>query len=85
MEIRTQKNYNFETRKEVFGISIKVEGGRKYCKYPVGYQNFCTLSEAEQAKIEVSKLLANGSEIIYASGESKGVNKSEYVKINSNR
>lgn len=81
METRTNRNLKFDTGEIVFGISIRVDGGHKYCKYPVGYQSFKTLGEAVQAKENVLQILSNGGSIVYPSGVSKGVNATEPVKI----
>lgn len=36
MKVRTQQNFNRKTNETVFGISIMPDGGRRYCKYPIG-------------------------------------------------
>ena len=40
MKVRTQQNFNRKTRETVFGISIMPDGGRRYCKYPIGHQEY---------------------------------------------
>lgn len=81
MEIRTQPNFNFETGEYVFGLSIRVEGGRRYCKYPAGHQNYKTITEANEAKKKVLEQLNNGAHLYYGKNGTAGINKPEYVKI----
>lgn len=40
MKVRTQQNFNQKTHETVFGISIMPDGGRRYCKYPIGHQEY---------------------------------------------
>lgn len=40
MKVRTQQNFNRKTYETVFGISIMPDGGRRYCKYPIGHQEY---------------------------------------------
>lgn len=56
MEIRTQPNFNFETGEEVFGLSIRIDGGRRYCKYPAGHQNYKTIGDASEAAAKMMGL-----------------------------
>lgn len=81
MEIRTIKNYNFETEETVFGISIRVDGGHRYCKYPVGHQGYKTMTEAADAKKKAIEQIRNGAHLEYGKNGSSGINKAEYVKI----
>lgn len=81
MEIRTQPNFNFETGEEVFGLSIRIDGGRRYCKYPAGHQNYKTITEATEAKKKVLEQLKNGAHLDYGKNGTVGINKPEYVKI----
>lgn len=71
MKVRTQQNFNRKTRETVFGISIMPDGGRRYCKYPIGHQ----------AMKDVQKILDNGGRLVYSPKGSAGINKNEYVKI----
>lgn len=81
MEIRTIKNYNLETEETVFGVSIRVDGGHRYCKYPAGHQGYKTMSEATEAKEKIMEQIRNGAHLEYGNNGSVGINKSEYVKI----
>lgn len=81
MEVRINKNYNFKTSEDLFGLSLRVDGGHRYCKYPMEHQDYKTVTEASKAKGEVSKQFANGATILYPNNLSKGINKSEPVKI----
>lgn len=81
MEIRTQPNFNFETGEGVFGLSIRIDGGRRYCKYPAGHQNYKTITEATEAKKKVLEQLKNGAHLDYGKNGTVSINKSEYVKI----
>lgn len=81
MEVRINKNYNLETNEDLFGLSLKVDGGHRYCKYPIEHQEYKTITDAHKAKGEVSKQFAEGAIIIYPNNLSKGINKSEPVKI----
>lgn len=81
MDIRTQPNYNRKTREEVFGISIRINGGRRYCKYPIGHQNYKTIGDAYAASVEIMKRILAGARIEYGVGGSAGIDKNEYVKI----
>lgn len=45
MKVRTQQNFNRKTRETVFGISIMPDGGRRYCKYPIGHQEYFEAQE----------------------------------------
>lgn len=49
MKVRTQQNFNRKTRETVFGISIMPDGGRRYCKYPIGHQEYKDYTQAHQA------------------------------------
>lgn len=40
MKVRTQQNFNRKTNETVFGISIMPDGGKRYCKYPIGHQEY---------------------------------------------
>lgn len=81
MEIRTQPNFNFETGEEVFGLSIRIDGGRRYCKYPAGHQNYKTIGDASEAAAKMMGRISNGAHIEYGKNGSSGINKVEYVKI----
>lgn len=81
MKIRVQPNYDRKTNEDLFGISIMLDGGRTYCKYPLGHQSYKTKCEAESAKNEVLQILNNGGSISYGINGSAGINKSEYIKI----
>lgn len=48
MKVRTQQNFNRKTRETVFGISIMPDGGRRYCKYPIGHQEYKDYTQAHQ-------------------------------------
>ena len=60
MKVRTQQNFNRKTRETVFGISIMPDGGRRYCKYPIGHQEYKDYTQAHQAMKDVQKILDNG-------------------------
>ena len=75
MKVRTQQNFNRKTRETVFGISIMPDGGRRYCKYPIGHQEYKDYTQAHQAMKDVQKIL------VYSPKGSAGINKNEYVKI----
>ncbi|WP_321424868.1 hypothetical protein [uncultured Bacteroides sp.] len=85
MKIRVQSNYDRKTDEDIFGIGIMLDGGRTYCKYPLGHQSYKTYSEAENAKNEVLQILRNGGSISYGINGSTGINKSEYVKIENSK
>ena len=72
MKVRTQQNFNQKTHETVFGISIMPDGGRRYCKYQIGHQEY---------KDDVQKILDNGGRLVYSPKGSAGINKHEYVKI----
>lgn len=57
MKVRTQQNFNRKTRETVFGISIMPDGGRRYCKYPIGHQEYKDYTQAYQAMKDVQKIL----------------------------
>ena len=65
----------------VFGISIMPDGGRRYCKYPIGHQEYKDYTQAYQAMKDVQKILDNGGRLVYSPKGSAGINKNEYVKI----
>lgn len=81
MEVRIIKNFDFKTHETVFGVSIRVDGGRLYCKYPVGHQGYKTITEANKAKKNVIEQLSNGCRIEYGQNGSAGLNKHELVRI----
>lgn len=81
MKVRTQQNFNRKTRETVFGISIMPDGGRRYCKYPIGHQEYKDYTQAYQAMKDVQKILDNGGRLVYSPKGSAGINKNEYVKI----
>ena len=81
MDIRTQPNYNRKTGEEVFGISIRINGGRRYCKYRIGHQNYKTIGDAYAASVEIMKRILAGARFEYGVDGSAGINKNEYVKI----
>ena len=58
MKVRTQQNFNRKTRETVFGISIMPDGGRRYCKYPIGHQEYKDYTQAHQAMKDVQKIMA---------------------------
>ena len=53
MKVRTQQNFNRKTYETVFGISIMPDGGRRYCKYPIGHQEYKDYTQAYQAMKDV--------------------------------
>ena len=81
MKVRTQQNFNRKTYETVFGISIMLDGGRRYCKYPIGHQEYKDYTQAYQAMKDVQKILDNGGRLVYSPKGSAGINKNEYVKI----
>lgn len=81
MKVRTQQNFNRKTYETVFGISIMPDGGRRYCKYPIGHQEYKDYTQAHQAMKDVQKILDNGGRLVYSPKGSAGINKNEYVKI----
>ena len=66
MKVRTQQNFNRKTRETVFGISIMPDGGRRYCKYPIGHQEYKDYTQAHQAMKDVQKILDNGGRLVYS-------------------
>lgn len=56
MKVRTQQNFNRKTYETVFGISIMPDGGRRYCKYPIGHQEYKDYTQAYQAMIKYMQL-----------------------------
>lgn len=82
MKIRIQKNFDFRTKEDLFGISIMPDGSARYCKYPIGYQKYKTKAEAERAKDRLKEILDNGGEIVYSPKGSAGINRHEWVMIN---
>ena len=81
MKVRTQQNFNQKTHETVFCISIMPDGGRRYCKYPIGHQEYKDYAQAHQAMKDVQKILDNGGRLVYSPKGSAGINKHEYVKI----
>lgn len=81
MKTRVQQNMVWQTKKIVWGVSIMIEGSRMYCKYPIGHQDYKSKEEAEKARADIQILLDDGAKIEYASGNTKGLNKSEYVDL----
>lgn len=81
MKLRTQKNYNTKTREIVFGVSIMIDGGCRYCKYPIGHQEYKTNADAKEAMEKIKNILDNGGTIEYSKLGSKGTNHHEYVLI----
>lgn len=81
MKVRTQQNFNRKTNETVFGISIMPDGGKRYCKYPIGHQEYKDYTQAHQAMKDVQKILDNGGRLVYSPKGSVGINKNEYVKI----
>ncbi len=77
MKVRTQQNFNRKTRETVFGISIMPDGGRRYCKYPIGHQEYKDYTQAHQAMKDVQKILDNGGRLVYSPKGSAGINKEE--------
>lgn len=59
--------------KEVFGLSIKLDGGTKFCKYPVNRQKYATMDEAVKAKEDLLAQLSAGARIAYNAIDRKGV------------
>lgn len=60
MKVRTIKNFDFKTHETLYGVSIKVDRGRLYCKYPIGDQGYKTIADANDAKEDVIEKLSNG-------------------------
>lgn len=81
MQVRTQRNFNKKTGEDLFGLSIKLEVGHIYCKYPIGHQDYKTITEATKAKKKVMEQLRNGAHLDYGINGTAGINKAEYVKI----
>lgn len=81
MEVRINKNYNFRTQQDLFGLSIKVGGGHRYCKYPVHLQSFTNTADARAAMVELLTQLSSGATLVYPNSVSKGINKVEQVMI----
>lgn len=81
MKVRIQPNFNFKTGEDLFGLSIRLENGHRYCKYPIGYQQYRTITEAIQAKKKVIEQFRNGARLNYGINGTAGINKAEYVKI----
>lgn len=79
MKVRTQQNFNRKTRETVFGISIMPDGGRRYCKYPIGHQEYKDYTQAYQAMKDVQKILDNGGRLVYSP------KKCQYLVINKNK
>lgn len=53
MKVRTQQNFNRKTNETVFGISIMPDGGRRYCKYPIGHQEYKDYAQAERCTKDI--------------------------------
>lgn len=81
MEVRINKNWNKQTNEDLFGLSIKVDGSRYYCKYPIGFQSYTSRDNANIAKQNLTNKLNQGAEIIYPELGSKGLNKVECIMI----
>lgn len=81
MKVRTQPNYNKKTGENIFGLSIRLENGHRYCKYPIGHQGYKTITGAAEAKKMVMEQLRNGAHLDYGVNGTAGINKNEYVKI----
>ncbi|GEM_PF-577470 len=85
MKIRTQPNFDRNNpEKEIFGLSIMLDKGRKYCKYPIGHQEYKSLPDAAEAAVKLQDRIKNGAHIEYGTNGTAGVNKAEYVKIVDN-
>lgn len=81
MKIRINRNYNKRTDEDLFGLSIRLDNGRLYCKYPVNHQNYKTIDEAKEAAERLSQQISASANLDYGSNGSAGINKAEYVKI----
>lgn len=81
MNIRVQPNYNKRTDEDLFGLSFRLDGGRLYCKYPIGHQAYKSISEAYEARKKVAEQIRNGARLRYGPKGSAGLNKAEYVEI----
>ena len=81
MKVRIHPNFNKKTRKELFGLSIKVEKGYSYCKYLIGHQAYKTIDEAVDAMAIVREQIENGAYLEYTSNVCCGANDKEYVRI----
>lgn len=42
------------------------DGGRRYCKYPIGHQEYKDYTQAYQAMKDVQKILDNGGRLVYS-------------------
>lgn len=80
-ESKDSTEFQPKTNETVFGISIMPDGGRRYCKYPIGHQEYKDYAQAHQAMKDVQKILDNGGRLVYSPKGSAGINKHEYVKI----
>lgn len=80
-ESKDSTEFQPKTYETVFGISIMPDGGRRYCKYPIGHQEYKDYTQAYQAMKDVQKILDNGGRLVYSPKGSAGINKNEYVKI----
>lgn len=83
-KIRIHKNWNKKTDEDFLGLSIKPDGSRFYCKYPIEHQQYKSKDEATAAMIRLKRLLENGAKIAYSSDGSRGINKNEWVRIQLN-
>lgn len=81
MEVRVQCNWNRKTNEDLFGLSIRLDDGRLYCKFPIGHQGYKTYTEAKEALIKVKEQLQKGFHLEYGAKGSAGINKTEYVRI----
>lgn len=80
-KIRVNKNWNKRTNETIYGVSVKLDGAQRYCKYPIGHQEYKTKSEATLAGLELCKAVKAGAKIVYCKNGTAGINKNEYIKI----
>ena len=82
IKFRVQQNWNRKTKEILYGVSVKPEGSRFYCKYPIGHQSYKSKALAARAMFDLLEaVIKNGAKISYGTNGSAGINKSEYVII----
>lgn len=81
MKTRVIQNLDFSTNEICWGVSIQINGGRLYCKYPIGYQSFDSKHLAEEGRKKIENAIKKGATVRYMGNVSRGLNKHERVQV----
>jgi len=79
MKIKVITNLKTSTNEISYGIAIMPAGSRRYCKYPMGYQGYKTIQEAEEMALKIQKEFKD-SDIQYATESRTNKNESVLLK-----